>query len=145
MAIKPTVNSVRPKAKAALGASPRISTSIPKAGMPLTKPIVTKIEKYKPMKAGRKPKKEESTALKRYRVARNRVKYYRFKLEVIGHLTKGEEFQYKRAQARVLKFKKMAAPELIRINLKKKASRGKGKRRGSDLAKFMSKPTPSKV
>jgi hypothetical protein len=59
------------------------------------------------------------------------------KKQLIGNLSKAEEFLYLRMKSRLKKARKLAAPELIQLNLKKKSSRGKGKRRGSDLSKLL--------
>jgi hypothetical protein len=124
---------------------PDISTSIPK--VPSTPPVggtgksgglpnpMNSTNSAVP-KTTPKPS-TEGMALKRYRKIKQRVKYYELKKQLIGNLSKAEEFLYLRMKSRLKKARKLAAPELIQLNLKKKSSRGKGKRRGSDLSKLL--------
>lgn len=84
-------------------------------------------------------KKEEGMAMRRYRSTKRRVQFYTLKMQLFGMLSKGDQFLLQKYKNRLIKLRKIAAPELIQNLLKKRASRGKGKKRGSDLSKLMSK------
>lgn len=84
------------------------------------------------------PKQTEGMGVARYRKAKMRVKYYELKKQIMGSLTKGEQFLLDRFRSRLKKLRKIAAPELIQNLIKRKAAKGRGKRRGSDLSKLMS-------
>lgn len=84
-------------------------------------------------------KNTEGMAVKVYRKLKKRVQFYTLKQQLFGNLSKGDQFLLAKSQSRLIKARKIAAPELIQQLLKKRASRGKGKKRGSDLQKLMSK------
>lgn len=110
---------------------PTVSSTPPKGGSaPVASKTVSKTTTTK-------SKNLEGMAVRRYRKMKQRVKYYELKKALLGNLTKGEEFLYQRFKLRLRKARKMAAPELIQQNLKKRAARGHGKKRGSDLSKLM--------
>lgn len=116
--------------------NPKSPGSPPKAMGALSKPSsgtgVKKIRSKKP---------PVSSILLKYRRAKMMVKYLTLKKEVMkGQLTKGDLFLLARFQSKLKKMRKMAAPELIKLNMKRRMSRGKGKRRGSDLSKLMGAP-----
>lgn len=89
-------------------------------------------------------KSTEGMALKRYRKVKQRVKYYELKKSLLGNLTKSEEFMYQKMQSLMKKARKLAAPELIRINMIRKSHKGRGKKRGSDLTKLMTNAVKKK-
>ena len=84
-------------------------------------------------------KSTEGMAVRRYRSTKRRVQFYTLKLRLFGMLSKGDQFLLDKYKNRLMKLRKIAAPELIQNLLKKRASRGRGKKRGSDLNKLMSK------
>lgn len=84
-------------------------------------------------------KSVEGMAVKRYRSTKMRVQFYTLKKQLFGNLTKGDQFLLDKYSSRLMKLKKIAAPELIQNLLKRRASHGRGKKRGSDLNKLMSK------
>lgn len=84
-------------------------------------------------------KSTEGMAVRRYRSTKMRVQFYTLKMRLFGMLSKGDQFLLDKYKNRLMKLRKIAAPELIQNLLKKRASRGKGKKRGSDLNKLMSK------
>lgn len=84
-----------------------------------------------------RPKKMEGMAVQRYRKTKQKVQFFTLKEKLFGPLSKGDQFLKDRFASRLVKARKIAAPELIQQLLKRKASRGKGKKRGSDLSHLM--------
>lgn len=117
--------------------SPKVSTLPQVSASSTPRPAGTSTTSSKPKVNSMKS--TEGMAVRRYRSTKMRVQFYTLKMRLFGMLSKGDQFLLDRYKNRLMKLRKIAAPELIQNLLKKRASRGKGKKRGSDLNKLMSK------
>lgn len=86
--------------------------------------------------------KMESVSLTRMRKWKRVLVFLKAKKDVskgktgLTTWTSGDETQLVKATSRFNKARKMAAPELIKINRAKRSARGRGKKRGSDLSRL---------
>ena len=117
--------------------SPKVSTLPQSMASKSPAPAGTSTTSIKPKVNSMKS--TEGMAVRRYRSTKRRVQFYTLKLRLFGMLSKGDQFLLDKYKNRLMKLRKIAAPELIQNLLKKRASRGRGKKRGSDLNKLMSK------
>lgn len=83
----------------------------------------------------------ESTSLKKMRKWKRVVVYYKAKRDVaksgfMVNWTPADEAMLARAEKKYKKSRALAAPELIKNLMKKRAARGRGKKRGSTLRKL---------
>lgn len=80
----------------------------------------------------KKPTKSASgsTALAKYKKFKKLYKFFALKKEVGLSFTSGDETKLKKYKAKMEKARKLAAPELIRLQRTKKSAIGRGKKRG---------------
>ncbi len=88
------------------------------------------------------PSKTASPILTKVKKWKRVLVYLQAKKDVAGgksglaQWSSGDEAKLKKVKGKYDKARKQAAPELIKINRAKRASRGRGKKRGSTLAKL---------
>lgn len=87
-----------------------------------------------------KTKPGENRSLAKYNKIKDFVKYYRLKKRLLpSQYTEGDESRAKKFQKMYLRLRKQVASLLLQNLRKKRAARGRGKKRGSDLANINSR------